>query len=552
MRFQGRLPAVATVVATAFLAACGGGDGGTAVLAFAPPPSLPTGIGEPPAPSPVAEAPPPLTVPKAVCAEGDVPESALQGQVPAAMRQAGFQGFSCNLKLVGQFEGEGGSWSSASFRDPGGRTCAYHATAYPVGFDGKPRGRVNPGVPVIDITDPARPWRSMSLATAAMLDPWESLRVNARRQLLLAGNGRNSRFGGPEIDVYDLSADCRAPQLLANMEVGTGKDGGIQLAQGPKGHEGNVSPDGLTYYIGDIEARRYHAVDITNSTRPRMVASFDMAPSGPVTSHGLSVSEDGKRAYVVSVGAPQPGEVLDPDAQTRNGFLILDTSEVQARVPDAQMKVISATTFKDGSVAQHTIPVTIGGKPHLVMVDEGGSAGLSETVNVKLACEAKLPPYPMARIYDISDETKPVLVSKLMLETHDPANCDKLLPDIAGLSTFTYGSHYCSVDNRSNGTALACSYFNSGVRVFDIRNPARPKEIAYFNPAGTTSTPAGSNHLQPRAAGVASPDWCASRADFDFERGLLTTMCQDNGLLMLKFAQNTWPFAQSTPSTLQN
>ncbi|WP_208511602.1 hypothetical protein [Variovorax paradoxus] len=551
MRFQGHPRAVATMMATAFLAACGGGDGGTSVLAFPPPP---TGMVEPPAPSPVTEGPPPLTVPKAVCAEGGTPESALQGQVPAALRQAGFQGFSCNLKLAGQFEGEGGTWSSAFFRDPGGRTCAYHATAHPIGFvSSKPIDRVNPGVPVIDITDPARPWRSMSLTTAAMIDPWESLRVNARRQLLLADNGGNSGLsGGAEVDIYDLSADCRTPQLLASMEVGTGKDGGFQPPKSPRGHEGNVSPDGLTYYIGDIMSQRYHAVDITNSTRPRMVAAFDMGPIGAVTAHGLSVSEDGRRAYVVSVGTPTAQEVLDPNAKTRNGFLILDTSEVQARVPNAQMKVISATTFKDGSVAQHTIPVTIAGKPYLVMVDEGGAAGKSDPTNVKLACEAKMAPYPMARIYDISDEKKPVLVSKLMLETHDPANCDKVLPDIAGLSTFTYGSHYCSVDNRNNGTALACSYFNSGVRVFDIRNPERPKEIAYYNPAGVTAPRAGSIHRQMSWAGRGGPDWCASRVDFDFDRGLLTTMCQDNGLLMLKFAENTWPFAQSTPSMLQN
>ena len=32
-------------------------------------------------------------VPKAVCGPGDKPENALQGQVPAALRAAGFQGF---------------------------------------------------------------------------------------------------------------------------------------------------------------------------------------------------------------------------------------------------------------------------------------------------------------------------------------------------------------------------------------------------------------------------------------------------------------------------
>jgi len=52
---------------------------------------------------------------------------------------------------------------------------------------------------------------------------------------------------------------------------------------------------------------------------------------------------------VVSVNIPAPGEFLDPAAKMRNGFLILDTSEVQARVPNAQMKVISTTTFKDAA-----------------------------------------------------------------------------------------------------------------------------------------------------------------------------------------------------------
>ena len=39
-------------------------------------------------------------VPRAVCGPGDKPEQALQGQVTAAERAAGFQGTSCNLQLL--------------------------------------------------------------------------------------------------------------------------------------------------------------------------------------------------------------------------------------------------------------------------------------------------------------------------------------------------------------------------------------------------------------------------------------------------------------------
>jgi hypothetical protein len=165
---------------------------------------------------------------------------------------------------------------------------------------------------------------------------------------------------------------------------------------------------------------------------------------------------------------------------------------------------------------------------------------------------AGLSPFPMARIYDISDETKPALVSKLMLETHDPANCAQVLPDVEGLVSFTYGSHYCSVDNQSNATAMACGYQNSGIRVFDIRKPAEPKEIAYFNPAGSRiAVLPGSQHFirnQPSSG----PDWCSSRMDFDFQQHLLTTMCQDAGLQVLKFENGVWPMPESTPSTEQS
>ena len=519
--------AALSCMASAALVGCGSGDD------------------DPEDPGPV-----PLTVPKvASCASGDKPETALQGQVPAALRAAGFGGFNCNLTLVGQHQGEGGNWSSATFTDGAGRTCAYYATAVPNA------NRQNPGVPVIDMSNRSAPMRIASLTTPAMTDPWESLRVNDRRQILIADNGQNGG-GGPEVDVYDLSGDCRTPQLLASLAVGSGADGGIVPPQSVIGHEGNIAPDGLTYYIGDIRRGAYHAVDVTNTTKPKLIATYNIANLGLATGttvHGLSTSNDGNRTYAVVLGraVSAPGPAPMPANSINNGFAIFDTSDIQARKPNAQFKLISTALFQDGSFAQHTIPVMINGKQYLVMVDEGGSAGLANEAAARAACSAGLAPFPMARIYDISDEKNPKVAAKLMLETHDLKNCDQVIPDITGLSIFTYGSHYCSVDNRDNATALACGYFNSGIRVFDIRDPERPKEIAYYNPKSAMTSMAGSSHAvfgQWRAGG---PDWCASRLDWDFQRRQLITMCQDNGLVILQFAPSTWPFSQSTPSRNQ-
>ena len=490
----------------------------------------------------------PLTVPKATCGAEDQTEAkagALQGQVPAPLRMNGFKGFNCNLKLVGQSKGDGASWQHAWFQDRAGHKCAYYDTASTT------VGRTHLGTVVLDVTHPAKPIPTAYLSSVSMLDPWESLRTNPRRQLLAAESAKNGA-GGPEFDVYDITLDCRYPQLLSSNPMGTPGNGDASaLPNGDtlRGHEGAFAPDGLTYYGGDRGVpTKYTALDVANPAHPRLMAVYTLDPG--VLAHGLSVSDDGKRAYVTL--DTDPGVTASfPSLPATNGVLILDTSDIQARKPNAQFKAISKVVWKDGGHAQHTIPIRVDGKPYLIAVDESGSGGLNGLPGWQEACAAGLTPFSMARIIDIRDETNPKVVSKLMLEVHDPANCNKVLPDLVGLASFTYGSHYCSVDNREDATTLACGYFNSGIRVFDIRNPRRPREIAYYNPAGTTVASPGSNHgAQWRAGG---PDWCNAQVHLDVETRSLQTTCQDNGFLALRFTHDVWPFRSSTtPPGRQN
>jgi hypothetical protein len=486
---------------------------------------------------------PPLpVVPRAVCGPGDHPETALQGQVPANLRAAGFQGFNCNLQLIGQSKGDGANWQTTQFTDQAGHVCGYHGTAFTTA------NRTHVGVPVIDLSNPNSPTPSGAyLATTSMLDPWESLKVNDRRQLLAADNGHNGG-GGPEIDIYDISQDCRFPQLLSSIAVGTAGGGGAVATV--VGHEGSWAPDGLTYYGGDLRTNggQYYAVDTVDPVNPKLITTWH---PGIANVHGMSISDDGNRGYFVSLGFGD--NLVDPNAPATNGLLIYDTSQIQARVPNPQVPLISKLLWKDGSGAQHTIPVKIGGKPYVIFVDEAGSGGFSSATQRQTACANGYTPYNMARIIDISDETNPTIVSRLALEIHAVKSCFMTLPDLVGLSGFTYGSHYCSVDNKQNATTLACGYFNAGIRVFDIRDPVHPKEIAYYNPAGVTVASPGSNH--PRAGGwvAGGPDWCSAQVHLDAQKGTLWTTCQDNGLLMLKFTNGAWPFpTSSTPPGQQN
>jgi hypothetical protein len=484
------------------------------------------------------------TVPRASCGPDDRPETALQGQVPAYIRAAGFKGFNCNLQLVGQVKGDGANWQSAEFKDRAGHICGYHGTSISTA------NRTSLGVSAVDVTNAANPTATAHLTTTSMLDPWESLKVNDRRQLLAADNGHNGG-GGPEVDIYDISLDCRSPQLLSSIAVGKA-DGSTGIPATVLGHEGNWAPDGLTYYIGDLRSNggRYYAVDTTDPVNPKLIAGWKPPVAIP---HGLSVSDDGNIGYFVAQGSTPVASLNNPAVAPSNGLLVYDLSQIQARVPNPQVPLIGQLLWKDGANAQHTIPVKIGGKPYLIFVDEGGSGGLSSMAQATGACAAGMPPFPMARIIDIADPTNPTLVSRVTLEINSLKACSMVLPDIVGLSLFTYGTHYCSVDNRQNATTLACGSFNSGIRVFDIRNPLQAREIAYYNPAGTTTPSPGSNHVRTGGWVAGGPDWCSAQIHMDAARGTLWTTCQDNGLLVLKFSHGVWPFPETTtPPGQQN
>jgi hypothetical protein len=478
-------------------------------------------------------------VPKAVCGADDRPEPGLQGQVPAPLRAlGGFAGFNCNLKRVGQSRGEGAGWQHAFFTDNAGHICSYYDTS-PSAVS-----RAHIGVVVIDATNLADPTPTSYLTSSAMLDPLESMKVNNRRRLLGAARSPNGA-DGPTLDLYDISVDCRSPRRVSRTIPPPIGDRPTEPP--PRADEGGFSPDGATYYGTSLRAGAIYPIDISDTQNPKLLAEWFM-PFNQRTS-GLSFSEDGNRAYLTLYGQ---GSAARQQGTTslNNGVIIADVSDVQARRESPRINVISALLWGDGSASHQTIPVNIGSKAYLIAVDEGGS-GVANATGWAAACAAGLPPWSMARIVDISDERNPAIASKLGLEVNDPKNCDAVLPDLAGLSGFTYGSHYCSVDNKQNATTLACGYLESGIRVFDIRDPQRPREIAYYVPPSVSTPSPGSQNNRVTANG--RPDHCSAQIRLDAKTASLLTTCQDNGFLALKFTNGVWPFpTSSTPDGEQN
>jgi hypothetical protein len=328
-------------------------------------------------------------------------------------------------------------------------------------------------------------------------------------------------FGADKLDLYDVS-DCTNPRLL-NKDA-SGLDSATVKNQA---HEGEWSPDGRTYWTSSNAAGYLSAIDVSNPAKPVNVYH---GGSSIFLNHGMSFNADGTRMYLASMFPA--------------GIAILDVSDIQLRKAGTpRVRQLSRLKWSDGSITQSTLPVTYQGKPYLITVDEGGAQNINGAV----------------RFIDISNERAPTVASHIRLAIQTAENLPVRRKDLAGDSIFSYDAHYCDVDRRTNPTALACAYFNAGIRVFNITNPLKPREIAYFNPPAQTGRNAelpGSDHAQAPALGSLpgisaatgslglkladlTADWCSSPPRFVNDQ--LWVSCSDNGFMVLKFTNGVYP-----------
>jgi len=514
------------------LAGCGGSD---ASPPTAPPPTLASSF----------------DVAKAVCGPGERAETGLQGQIPMAERVGGFMGFNCNLEKTSaapSSRGEGTFGMFALMHDRSGRTCGYTGGAFLDSI----------GTSVVDLTDPAKAVETVVLKTAAMQNPGEGLRVHESRGLLVSAYYAGFAQANNEVqhgfDVYDVGTDCRFPQLLASTTnlsfPAANYRPPLIPARAPAssdriwGHEGAFSPDGLTYYVGDTFRGIYHAIDIADPTNPRYLSGLQGPGYASGTGfqglpHNLSLTNDGTRGYFTNQALNQraPGGMIPETGEWHNGFMVVDTSEIQSRKPGGQMKFLKEVEIRDSAALQQSMAVTIRGNKYAIAVGEMGT-GQANKAGIRSACAAGKTPFAMVQFFYMGDELNPQLVNKIRLEANDPKNCALISPDIDAPSPlgFMYDVHHCSVDNRDNATTLACGYFQSGIRVYDIRDPMNIKEIAYYVPPAKTAVPA----------------WCGSLPVLEASTGMLYSWCADTGVVAMKFKNNIWPFWDSqTPRDKQ-
>jgi hypothetical protein len=431
----------------------------------------------------------PAALSRAACGPGDQPETGLQGEVTQDDVSSGraAKGFTCNTVAVGSYTtpnavGTVGGFRVERYTDAAGHDCAFYDTTllYPTNIFTS-----QTGVNVMDMADPTKPVRTAELVTPAMDSPHESLRVNQKRGLLAAVLG-NPAMGPGVVDVYDVSQDCRHPVFKSSLPVGT------------FGHESGFSEDGLTFYSASPGTPTLTPIDVSNPSLPVPLAVAQYQ------SHGLTPSADGNRIYVADA--------------TGKRLLILDSSDFQSRKAQPQFRQIAALTWDTVSIPQNAIPVTIKGHPYLMEIDEFGA-------NQQVGA---------ARMIDIGDETHPKVISNMRLEVHQPENFAREANDPGAGNTTVggYAGHYCNVPSAVDPPIVACSMILSGLRVFDIRDPYHPHEVAYFNAPTTDSAvlqvPFGGNWA------MSSPAFVPERKEIWYTDGL-------NGFWVVRVTNGMWP-----------
>jgi hypothetical protein len=475
------------------------------------------------------ESPGPRNVELPKCGPGSYPETGIQGWVPNSDLSYVERGYRCNLELVGQLVEDGMSVSATWYGH-----CAYLDSGY---LDQDPEFDKYKGVKVIDASDPAHPKLVQRLQTGGMETTMETLQVHQGRGLMAAARGTEGGGfwtpGSPAFDIYDLKEDCAHPRLLFSGDMFD-----------PPPHGSGFSGDGRTFYgTGSFGMQ---AVDISDPTHPRKIAVWDPAktdPRFPSFFHRVHFApgDAGNTAFLPVFTSGQSLANNWMLTSPRAGLMIADVSEIQNRVANPQVKPLRWLSWIDGVNAMSAPVGRIRGRTYAFTSDEFGSKA-----TVAEACADDLPPFGFIHVIDVTDPSTAEQVSTIRVQVNDPSNCPELLADPTTTLSVNYSPHICAVDKPVNTTALACSWQSGGVRVFDVRDPLHPREIAYFNPPPRPETPTRGAVAKPVIAPSPFRDLDPSEPRFYRDSDgtwQLWTASNQNGLMILKFVNGAYPLS---------
>lgn len=311
------------------------------------------------------------------------------------------------------------------------------------------------GTTIIDVSDPRQP---KTLGVVEVPTGWHSHKVRAKDGIMIVNHERFGQ-GGPEsfsggLAIYDTKNPL-APKLISKwMTAGKGVH-----RYDYDGRYAYISPT-AEGYTGNIVM----ILDLGDPAAPREVGRWWIP--GQWTAGGEHYPWDdyvmprchhpirmGDRLYV---------------SYWHHGLFILDISDLSR--PKAIAHVNTSPSFPHPTHTVLPIPQDLKGRRIMVVADED---------------VAKLRPAPPAFtwIYDITQETNPLPIATYQVEGLDPDGAPQ--PQMMGC-------HQPS--ERFTGSVIPFAWFAQGLRLVDIADPFRPKEVGHYVPNAQPGAPLASSN----------------------------------------------------------
>jgi hypothetical protein len=427
------------------------------------------------APASAAPRTPAPGVSPAVCGAGDIREPGIQGEVPAGQTP----NYNCGLKLIGQLPVVGSVAATGK--------CAYVRV----------RGTQDESqISVIDMRNPAKP--------VVVGDPIP-VHMNSESLRLVATKDRAVMVSGSS--VFDVS-DCLHPRRLGEIKWPDTSLPGVTRKNLP--HDIRINREGTKVYasfgVWEVDLSNLGDADSWTITDHRCeIAAQVPGPWQDVHRRSLaahlSLCDDAKKKapmgsnYVMGASPlqssllwPQFSHSLDFNADdTRlyvgdqaGGTTILWGPQTKVSIVDLTQTPYKILGQVDGP--GHGLDwFRVGGREYVIHDNEGGTAGIAGLPQKGDTCQ----PYPRpsslgwgfeAFISDVTDPANARNVSMARIAINDPEFCERR--KASGRDPWLA---YHLIDNPLNAKFAALNFGEAGLRIFDIRDPSKPTEVAYFN-----------------------------------------------------------------------